>query len=231
MSIEMTYELGEYRIETIVTDEPWCENCYLVKHVLTGDQVLIDPGDSAELIIKTVREQKGELKKILITHAHHDHVGAVSELHKYYGVPCYLHKADARLMRQAHTYRLVFDNRKIEPFASASLLDEEKTLDVEGGKIDVIHSPGHTKGSACYSFGDFVFTGDTVLYKHIGRTDTPGGDKENLVSSVSRLMEQLPEDALLLPGHGRSWTTKDARIWWKGALLSPPQYMSFEKIL
>jgi len=227
MSIETTLHLGDYEITTIVTGEPWCENCYLVCHVPSSEQVLIDPGDAEDCIVETVLNQDKSLKKILITHGHHDHVGAVAVVHERFKVPCHLHKADARLMRQARMYAVVFDGREIEPITSFCLYEDEGMLELGNQPIQVIYTPGHTAGSVCYYFGGLVFTGDTLLYRHVGRTDTPGSNADQLISSVSRLMEQLPGETVVFPGHGRMWTIREARSWWRYANISPPQYKRF----
>jgi glyoxylase-like metal-dependent hydrolase (beta-lactamase superfamily II) len=227
MSTETTVQLGEYQITTIVTDKPWCVNCYLVRHLPSEEQILIDPGDALERILATVQSQGTGLKKILITHAHHDHVGAVAELYKSFEVPCYVHKADARLMCQAHTYALVFDGRQIDPFTAAHLFEDNKIFNIGHRPISVIYSPGHTMGSVCYNFGDFVFTGDTVLYQHVGRSDTPGASLDQLKSSVSRLVDGLSGETVIFPGHGRRWTIAEAKAWWEDAILWPPQYNRF----
>ncbi len=220
-------KLGDFEITTIVTDEPWSENCYLVRHLPSAEQLLIDPGDSADRISQAVISRGRGLENILITHAHHDHVGAVDDLHRRFGASCYLHKADERLMRQAHTYAFVFGGRQIEPVRAFNLYEDEEILEIGKRPIRTIYTPGHTSGSVCYYFGDFVFTGDTILYRHVGRSDTPGSDLGQLISSVSRLVEQLPAETVMLPGHGRSWTIKEARSWWSEAAIAPPQYKQF----
>jgi len=227
MATDMTLQLGDYKITTMVTNEPWCENCYLVHHIPSAEQILIDPGDGVDNIIKTMLDKGGYVKKILVTHAHHDHVVAVGVLHRRFNIPCYLHRADAHLMRQAHTYALVFDGKHVEPFTTPCLYEDKEVLEIGGQQIQMIHTPGHTAGSVCYHFGDFVFTGDTVVYQHVGRTDTPGSDIDQLVSSVSCLVKQLPGETLIFPGHGRMWTIREAQDWWRNAITSPPQYKRF----
>jgi len=225
------FQFGEYQVTTIVTDEPWRTNCYLVRHLPSAEQVLIDPGDAAQRIAGAVLKEGGRPKKILITHAHHDHVCAVAVLHQRFGVPCYLHRADARLMRQAHTYALVFDGRQMEPFTASSLYaDDEMSLEIGKRSIQIMYTPGHTRGSVCYYFGDFVFTGDTILYRHVGRTDTPGSDLKQLIASVGSLVKRLPGETVVFPGHGRPWTMQEASDWWRDVAVSPPQYKRFDGI-
>jgi len=222
----MMHQIGDFQITTIVTDEPWSVNCYLARHILSGEQILIDPGDAAKRIEQMVTDYGGKLKAILLTHAHHDHVGAVADICRHFAASCYLHKADARLMRQAHTYALVFAARHIEPFLNVSLY-EKGNLNIDGWPIDAVKTPGHTPGSVCYDFGGFIFTGDTLLYQYVGRTDTPGANEGQIASSVGGLMERLSEQVVIFPGHGRAWTAGEAKVWWKDAALLPPQYKQF----
>jgi glyoxylase-like metal-dependent hydrolase (beta-lactamase superfamily II) len=80
----------------------------------------------------------------------------------------------------------------------------------------------------CYRFEGFVFTGDTLLRQHVGRTDLPGGDGAQLKHSIDLLLTGLPEDTTLFPGHGRPWTIGEARVWWQKAAAAPPAYNQFE---
>jgi len=223
----MSMNFSNYKVETRVTDAPWSENLYFVRHDSSSRTLLIDPGDGADRIIKVLRDEESDLKAILLTHAHHDHVGAVDGVQQYYNVPCYLHKNDYRLMRQAHTYALSFAGKNMKPLTEACLFEEESGVLIEPWVIRSIHTPGHTKGSVCYYFDGFVFTGDTLLYQHVGRADIPGADLEQLVLSVDLLLKELPENTVIFPGHGRSWTIAEAKSWWRVARKSPPQYKEF----
>lgn len=227
MFFEDKTKIGDYEINTIVTGGHWSENCYLVRHIQSDELILVDPGDDAGRIREILLLKRQNLKGILITHAHHDHVGAVAALYQHFKVPCYLHKDDSRLIRQAHTYALVFCGKQIEPFVSASLCENGEVLMIGRQSINVLHTPGHTAGSSCFSFRDFVFTGDTILYQHIGRTDVPGSDLDQLKTSVTYLLDNLAEDLVVFPGHGRIWSIGEANAWWREAALSAPQYKRF----
>jgi len=219
-----TFMIGEYTITKVLTGEPWNENCYLVHHSLSGEGVIIDPGGAPELIIQLVEESGMRLRYILLTHAHHDHVGAVAGVCRQFGLPCQLHMGDARLLRQAPMYALRFAGTQIEPPEPVVIYDGQPVLELGSQSISVIHTPGHTKGSVCIDFGSFVFTGDTLLYLHVGRTDLPGGDAAQLATSISQLVGNMPEESILFPGHGRAWTISDALVWWRELVVAPPQY-------
>ena len=219
--------LGNYEITTIVSDEAWSQNCYLVRQLPSLQKLLIDPGGDAGRIMQAVRDHEGQLKAILITHAHHDHVAAVADVKRDFDVPCYVHEADKRLLRQAHTCALVFAARNIHPISEVSLYGPDSAPQMEHWPIETIHTPGHSPGSVCYYLDGFVFTGDTLLYQHIGRADTPGSDVAQLQVSMDHLLQKLPPETMVLPGHGRAWSIAEARDWWQGVRMDPPQYKRF----
>jgi len=207
------YECGGCHIVCLVTGGEWKQNTYIITHKKSLNSIVIDPGDNAESIIHEIDDQGARLTHILLTHPHHDHVGAVSELSEHYDLPCELHQQDVRLLMQAPTYALTFAKKRISPITSFQLFDG-LCLNDEKPPIRAIHTPGHTKGGVCYLFEGFVFTGDTLLNKSIGRTDLPGGSLPDLQQSVIALFSELPDDFLIFPGHGATWTAGEARTWW-----------------
>lgn len=230
MAIKTEFQLGEYLITTFSSGDPWYGNCYLVRHVLSGEYVVIDPGYAVEQGLWDVLGQDEKLKRIIITHGHHDHVVYAEVLCEQFGIPCNLHKGDVRLMRHASMYAFVFDHRQIKSPTAICAFEHEDSLGIESREIQILHTPGHTKGSVCYYFGDFIFTGDTVLYRHVGRTDTPEANADQLMASVKYLLAQLPADTVIFPGHGRAWTVREAQVWWQNLAASPPQYNWFGEI-
>ena len=228
MGVEATSTLGQCRILRIVTGEAWRENCYLVTHVPSRELAVVDPGDDADSIIRAVLESGARLRHILLTHAHHDHVGAVAALCRRFGLVCDIHKDDARLLRHAPMYALLFAHKQIEAPTPLRLFQDQPDLQLGERSIQVIHTPGHTFGSVCYDFGGFVFTGDTLLYQCVGRTDLPGSDAKTLAASVSRLVDRLPGDTVIFPGHGRQWTLSEAKNWWREVAASAPQHKHFD---
>jgi glyoxylase-like metal-dependent hydrolase (beta-lactamase superfamily II) len=214
--------VGNYKVITIPTGR-WRENCYLVRHVPTGDLMLVDPGDDSHLILKAIDDEGSQLKLIILTHAHHDHVGAVKAVCEKFQLHFYLHKDDVKLLNRAPTYALAFEKKIIEISKNYRLLGSEDLV-WGGEKINLMNLPGHTQGGVCFHFGGIAFTGDTLLNEFIGRTDLPGADAAALAKSITTLLNTLPDDTLLFPGHGKPWTVATATRWWENQQESACEY-------
>lgn len=216
--------MGEYQITTFVTGGAWKENCYLIRHRESDELAIIDPGADDSQIASFAQSQGGAVRHILLTHAHHDHVGAVAALARQFGVPCRVHRGDVRLLHHAPMYAWRFAQKKIELPKPYDALEDVPVLQLGGQPIEVLHTPGHTSGSVCYAVGGTVFTGDTLLYQHVGRVDLPGSDVRLIKPSIDCLMQRLSPDTIVLPGHGRPWSMREAQSWWATAADSLPQY-------
>lgn len=219
--------IGEFRIYPTVTDALWAENCYLVKHLPSSEAILIDPGNIQDQILEVIKGSNSNLKAIFLTHGHHDHVGAVSRIQSEFGIPVYAHHLERNLINRAHSYALVFAKTQMEPLKEITFTDLSNILIGDFFNVKVFHTPGHTPGSVSYLLDNFIFTGDTLLYEHVGRTDLPGSDSSKLMFSIDRLLEDLAGKTVIFPGHGRPWTIANARSWWVNVKTSPPIYDRF----
>jgi hydroxyacylglutathione hydrolase len=188
-------------VARIVTGR-WRENCYVVSSH-DGDAVVIDPGGELAQIQAHVAEGERRVHAVINTHAHYDHLGAVVPAIELYGAPFHLHPADEDLLRRANFYRTLFlGEESIQiPSVDRPLADGAR-LRFGSLEVGVVHTPGHTPGSVCFECDGELFTGDTVMAKHLGRTDLPGGDREQLLASVALLAERYPAGTVLHPGHG-----------------------------
>lgn len=214
-SSPLRYRGGGCSITCLVTGNRWKQNCYLVTHEATGNTVIVDPGGDAEAIIAEAEGAGKKVTRILLTHPHHDHVGAAQAVGEYFGVPCELHRDDLRLLMHAPMYALSFAKKKI---AAVSRYSEFQALERNGEEpqLRALHTPGHTKGSVCYLFDGFAFTGDTLLRNKVGRTDLPGSSAAALRRSVAAILAALTDDAMpIFPGHGTPWSAGEARSWWQ----------------
>jgi hydroxyacylglutathione hydrolase len=214
--------INDFKITTIPTGR-WRENCYLVHHVPTANLMLIDPGDNADQILAAIDIEGGQLSLILLTHAHHDHVGALKPICEKFNLHFFIHPLDVKLLRRAPMYAMTFENKIIEISTNYKLLAATE-LEWAGCLVKVIHVPGHTAGGLCYSFCGIAFTGDTLLNRMVGRTDLPGASVDELSTSINRILSQVPTGAVLFPGHGKPWTIGEACEWWELNKYSIPEY-------
>jgi glyoxylase-like metal-dependent hydrolase (beta-lactamase superfamily II) len=216
------HESELYHVETFVSDNRWKANAYLVTAKQTRRSYLIDPGGVAEQLLPMLSNKGNTLVLVLLTHGHFDHMSSAAAICEEFAVSCALHQNDKRLVRQAPLYALRFDGSQVSVPAPVITFGDPGMSIPAAPEIQVIHTPGHTRGSVCYVVDGIVFTGDTLLVEAVGRTDQPGGSKEDLNSSVCRLLNNIPRYGVILPGHGKPWSVAAARLWWQDAADSPP---------
>ena len=179
-------------------------NCYFLQDEESGLMAIIDPGDDWERILHQVKKAEGEVKYILLTHGHYDHTTAVPDLVKALpGVQVYIHKADAN-GAGSQLFPLAAQVKDLNNY------DEGDTLSLGSLTIEVLHTPGHSKGSVTLKVGDVLFTGDTLFCGSCGRTDLRGGSYEEIMASLKRLGE-LEGDFHVCPGHDRTSTLERER--------------------
>jgi glyoxylase-like metal-dependent hydrolase (beta-lactamase superfamily II) len=179
-------------------------NCYLLEDEKAKLAAVIDPGDEAEKILSVLRDDGVTVRYILLTHGHYDHTTAVPELHA--ALPqaeIYIHPADAN----GAGNRLFPLAGQIE---GLSLYDEGTELSLGGLTIQVLHTPGHSKGSVTLKAENALFCGDTLFAGSCGRTDLPGGSYEEIMTSLRRL-GQLEGDFKVYPGHDMVSTLEQER--------------------
>ena len=165
-------------------------------YILSNDTeaVVIVPGYEPDIILDALEGK--ELKAILLTHGHFDHVGAVKELVAETGCKVYIHAADLSLPPMITAGQLYYTHTYAEG---------DTISPIEGAELHVLHTPGHTPGSVCLLLGDQMFSGDTLFEGSCGRMDLPGGDQLQMHQSLNRLVS-LQADYHIHPGHGGSTT-------------------------
>jgi hydroxyacylglutathione hydrolase len=177
-------------------------NCYVVGDS-AGDAVIVDPGDDFGRIADFVADRNLTPRGIVATHAHADHIGAAAQLAEEWEAPFHLHSADAGILLRANFYRRLIRGKEAIRIPTVDVdLDGMSRLRFGGLTVGVIHTPGHTPGGVCFELEGELFTGDTLMSRHVGRTDFPGGDSEDLKESVALIAERCPATTVLRPGHG-----------------------------
>ena len=178
-------------------------NCYVVYNDSTKEAVLIDPGAEPKVILKYLADNKLNLKFILNTHGHPDHIGANQEIkNKYPDVPLCVHAEDSSLLTSKQALLTMLLGLKYGSPPPDRLLKEGEEIKITGLTLSVIHTPGHTPGGISLIGKEFIFTGDTLFYDSIGRSDLPGGDQETLIDSIRNKLFILDKNLTVYPGHG-----------------------------
>jgi glyoxylase-like metal-dependent hydrolase (beta-lactamase superfamily II) len=200
-------------IHEILAVGPLQCNCSIIGDSETHEAMVIDPGDEIESILAVVRKHKLQVKQIVITHAHIDHVGGAMKLRAATGAPILLNQNDQELLKildvQAAWIR-VAPPGKVEIDQSIGQADTIKTGSLTA---NVIFTPGHTEGSVCLYFPTEkkLIAGDTLFAGSIGRTDLPGGSFEKIIASLHEKILTLPEETVVVPGHGPQTTIGEER--------------------
>ena len=193
---------------------PVMKNGFVLGCESTRDGVVIDPGDDVDLLLAAVEQHGLAVRAILLTHAHLDHVGALTEMRQATGAPVYLHRADDALLLHAPAMWRTF-GKQIGPIAPAEHeLQHGDVITFGDCELQVIHTPGHTPGGVClYSAADrLLIGGDTLFFESVGRTDLPGGDTETLYESIRTQLWALPDETQVFPGHGPPTTIGHERM-------------------
>ena len=184
---------------------PVQENCHVARRDGAREAIVIDPGDEAPRLIDAVGDL--DVVAILLTHTHFDHVGAVAALARHTGAPVYCPELETAVLADINSYTF----QGFGPFESYDA-DEQlaggERLELAGFEIDVLFTPGHSPGHVTYSIGaeQAIFSGDVLFEGSIGRTDLPGGDHATLMRTLGALVESLPDETVVYPGHMRTTT-------------------------
>lgn len=181
-------------------------NNYLLIDEMSKEAVLIDCTIPREDIEETLKEYNSQLKYILLTHAHFDHVMGLNYFREKYKCKALIHKDDKKLLESMKEFSQEFLPYQIENQQVDGYIEENEVIKFGGKSIKVIHTPGHTQGGVCYLLEDMLFTGDTIFKEAVGRTDLQGGNFSQLKSNIEQKIFTLDENIKIYPGHGPSST-------------------------
>jgi hydroxyacylglutathione hydrolase len=188
-------------------------NCSVIGDPTTREAIVIDPGDDIERVIAALDKHKLTVKQIVITHAHIDHVGGAMRLKKLTGAPILLNENDATLLRMLDIQAAWVGMKSPGAVSIDSSLNNGDRVSAGDLIGNVIHTPGHTEGSVCIYFPAQrkLIAGDTLFAGSIGRTDLPGGSMEKIMRSLHQDVLALPDETLVVPGHGELTTIGEER--------------------
>ncbi len=187
-------------------------NCYLLCNEKTGDCIIIDPAAEPERIRKTCDKLQTVPVAILLTHGHYDHMLGADSLRRSYQIPIYAEEHEEALLADSQWNLSGLWSMPYTLKADKTVTDGQ-ILSLAGYSIQVLYTPGHTAGSCCYYVESekTVFSGDTIFYRSVGRTDFPTSRTRALIASIREKLFVLPDDTVVYPGHGESTTIGDER--------------------
>ncbi|MFW6131557.1 MAG: MBL fold metallo-hydrolase [Candidatus Aminicenantaceae bacterium] len=186
-------------------------NCYLVYCEKTFQCAIVDPGAEPEVIFRMVEDKNLNPVAIINTHGHVDHIGANRDVKEKYDIPIYIHSGDRHMLDKLYVSVLgsLIGAKKSPP--PDIILEDESLINIGETSLKVLHTPGHSPGSASFLGDDFILSGDTLFNNGVGRTDLPGGSWEELENSIKTRIYVLPDELVVLPGHGPITTVKQEK--------------------
>ena len=195
---------------------PVVTNTYILLEEETKEAVIIDPADNADELIQFLEDGGYSLDSVMLTHGHHDHIGALAGLREHYDpwkLRVYAAKPEQEVL-MVKEYNMSPQFGEGYTTHANMMIDDRQVFEVTSKhKCQCLYTPGHTLGSCCYYFAEegWLFAGDTLFAGSVGRTDLPTGDGEALMRSLNDVVMSLPDPVVVFPGHGPSTTIGDER--------------------
>jgi len=182
---------------------PVQENCFLLRREGSDRALIIDPGEEAPKLLDAIEQLGVSLAGILLTHTHFDHVGAVATIARATGAEVWVPEIEKFVLADINSFVPGNAFGPFESWDAEHTLAGGERLELAGFQIDVIFTPGHSPGHVSYSIAEenALFSGDVLFQGSVGRTDLPGGDWPTLIESIRTLVEGLPGETQVYPGH------------------------------
>ncbi|MFY9674651.1 MAG: MBL fold metallo-hydrolase [Terriglobales bacterium] len=200
-------------IHKVIPVGPLQCNCSIIGDETTHEAMVIDPGDDIDEIVAIIGKHNLQVKQIVITHAHIDHVGGAMKLRALTGAPILLNQNDYALLKMLDVQASWLGMKPPGAVEIEAGLAHDQTLRAGTLSANVLHTPGHTEGSVCLYFPaeKMLIAGDTLFARSIGRTDLPGGSFEKIMRSLHDRVLTLPDETKVIPGHGPATTIGEER--------------------
>lgn len=187
---------------------PFEENCYILYDDEHRDALIIDPGEASPMLLQFLKEKGLTPHYVLLTHGHFDHFGGAARLKRDLKIPVAIHAADAPLLDPSWRGGATLFGFDVETVTPDVLLKESDVVTAGALSLQVFHTPGHSPGGVTYynATNKWAFCGDLIFHGSVGRYDLPGSDGPTLFRSIQNVILSLPDDVILLPGHGQETT-------------------------
>ena len=186
-------------------------NCYVLSDEKNKQAMIIDPGGDFPDIEKYILEQNLKVKYIVLTHGHIDHIGALAQLKQMTKAQVMIHKKDSEMLSNPASNLSLFANQPIDSCPADGFLEEGDQVTIGDIKFEVIHTPGHTPGGISLWTDKMIFSGDTIFFRSVGRTDLPGGSWDQLIKSIKQKILTKDDDTVIYPGHGPPTTVGEEK--------------------
>ena len=186
-------------------------NCYIIGCDETKEAAVVDPGAEGRRILDRLSRLGLKCTKIILTHGHVDHIGALREVLDATGAEVLIHEQDGDMLTSPSKNLSMFMGSLLKFKGADKLLQDGDTIQVGTVNLEVIHTPGHTPGGICLKAGDDLITGDTLFAGSIGRSDFPGGNHNQLINSIKTRLLGFPGQTRVYPGHGPASTIDEEK--------------------